>query len=71
VQRRARGSRTGGAAAGGAAAGGVTAGGIAGSAAGGVANVSDTVTRKASSYEFKHFAIETNTDVHQGQITVN
>lgn len=53
------GGTSGGAAAGGVTSGGVTSGGV---ASGGAPNVGDTVTLKASSYKFKHFAIETNSD---------
>lgn len=40
----------------------MTAGGLAGTETGGAPSVTDTVTRKASSYQFTHFAIETNAD---------
>jgi hypothetical protein len=47
-------------------AGGVATGGggvgVGGAAAGGSVGVTDTVTRKASSYTFKHFPLETNAD---------
>jgi len=57
------GSSAGNPASGGDAGGGVTEGGLGGSGGtGGVSSAGDTVTRKASTYTFRHFAIQTNDD---------
>jgi hypothetical protein len=50
-----------GAGTGGTGAGGMSTAGL-GGAAGGAVNVTDTVTRTASTYEFRHFPVETNSD---------